>query len=235
MIPEHALESLRKSLESADVGAAKLKEVTGLSGEKLESILLLFENRDMPQDVLLLALETALAAAKRTRRELEKVDLSWTGPVQFSVEGRSTVSVVEEMLKIAKKTITVVGYSVTKDARNIIDLLSAAMKNNVMVIIVIHHDESNDNIEVMKRLWTYEKKPSIYTRIPGKNDVYFKIHAKMIVVDSEDLLVTSANLTWHGMSNNLEVGLRVRGKTAEKAQGLVDDLIQRKYLKEVSW
>ena len=55
----------------------------------------------------------------------------------------------------------------------------------------------------------------------------------MLVVDRSDLLVTSANLTWHGMTNNFEIGLRVRGNAARKAEDLIRNLIDRNYLETV--
>ena len=47
----------------------------------------------------------------------------------------------------------------------------------------------------------------------------------MIIVDRRDLLVTSANLTGHGMSGNLELGARLIGRPAEQAHDHVLDLI----------
>ncbi len=139
------------------------------------------------------------------------------------------------MIKNAKKSVKIVGYSITEEAKNIIRLLEDVMNRNVDVTMVIHSDNENKNLHTLKNLWTGKLKPAVYTRLPKTGDVYFKIHAKMIVVDSSDLLVTSANLTWHGMTNNLEVGLRVRGVTANKADHLVEDLIKSKYLEEVVW
>ena len=41
-----------------------------------------------------------------------------------------------------------------------------------------------------------------------------KLHAKVIVADRRDALVTSANLTHAGLLENLEMGLRIQGVTA---------------------
>ncbi|MNR65073.1 hypothetical protein D3C85_1879750 [compost metagenome] len=42
------------------------------------------------------------------------------------------------------------------------------------------------------------------------------MHAKMLVVDNLELLVTSANLTYHGMGSNIEIGVRIKGEVARK-------------------
>ena len=236
IIPEARFGGLGNALDSMDnIDASSLRKTTGLSGEGLDCMLFLFDNQKVPRDVLTLALDSAIAASLQSRKNIEAVDLSWTGPVQFSVEGRSNVSVIEEMINRATRRITVVGYSITGEARNIVRLLIEAMRRNVDVMFVIHSDEESENIKMIKGLWGFHKKPKIFTRRPGDKDAYFKIHAKMVVVDSTDMLVTSANLTWHGMSNNFEVGLRVRGKTAESGQNLIDELVRQKYLRREPW
>lgn len=236
VIPKTGLKSLQEMLEQEfDITASNLKKHVGLSGEALDSVLFLFENQKIPRDVTTLALNIAIESVEHARKGFETIDMSWTGPIQFSVEGRSNISIVEEMITSANDTITIVGYSLTDEAKKIINLLEEVMKNNVEVIFVIHSDDKSNNIDTLKKIWKFYKRPKIYTREASETDVYFKIHAKMLVVDSKDILITSANLTWHGMSNNFELGLRVRGKTAEKGETLISDLIKRKYLKEVQW
>ena len=233
LVPENTLTAIRNSLEKQEVmDSVKIKKITGLDGQSLESILLLFNNATTRTDMLLVAIDTALAVMQNVKRESETVDLSWTGPIQFFVEGRTTPSVIEEMILNAKDSIIITSYSITDDAESFIRLLENAI-DKVEIIFVIHNDEKNKNFETLSNLWKKEKKPKIYSRTPGPLDVYFKIHAKMLVVDNYDLLVTSANMTWHGMSNNFEIGLRVRGSTAKKAESLVRDLISRNYLEAV--
>ena len=236
VVPKPGLFSLRQMLDDEiKVTASNVKKFTDISGEALDSILFLFDGGKIPTDVVALALNAALDSEERARKGIETIDMSWTGPIQFSVEGRSNVSVVEEMIRNAKDTVTVVGYSITGDAKKIINLLEDAVKDNVKVTFVVHSDGKSGNIDTLKKTWKFYKRPKIYTREPAATDVYFKIHAKMLVVDSRDILVTSANLTWHGMSNNFELGLRVRGKTAKKGQTLISELIRRKYLREAAW
>ena len=235
LVPENALLAIRDSLgKNETLDSNRIQRLTGLGGQSLESLLLLFQNIRIERDVLLIALDTALAVTQNLKKSSETIDLSWTGPVQFSVEGRTTPSVLEEMIRNASSSIIITGYSITNDARNFIDLLEKAIEKKLEVIFVIHIDDENKNLETLSKLWTCEKKPKIYSRTPGPSDVYFKIHAKMVVVDGTDLLVTSANLTWHGMTNNFEIGLRVRGATAKKAEDLIRNLIDRGYLKRVN-
>ena len=235
LVPEKTLDAIMEHLESGEeMTPIHLKKIAGLSDQKLESLMLLLDNKKVSHETLLLSLDVAMTILKRTEKERESIDLSWTGPIQFSVEGRSTQSLVEEMIKNAKQSIVITGYSITEET-GILELLESAMERGVEVTMIVHMDDENKNIRVLSKMWPSPPRPTIYSRERGKDDIYFKIHAKMIVVDSADLLVTSANLTYHGMSNNFEVGVRIRGNTARKAHMLVDELVKSKYLEEKTW
>lgn len=236
MVPKTELRSVTRMIdEGMEVTASNVGKYTGLSGNALDSVVFLFDSAKTKKDAIILALNAAIEMDEYVRKDIEMIDMSWTGPIQFSVAGRSNASIMEEIITNATNTITIVGYSLTDEAGRIIRLLEAAMRNGVCITFVIHTDDKSCNVETLKKNWRYHKRPKIYTRRPSEADVYFKIHAKMLVSDSKDMLVTSANLTWHGMSNNFEIGLRVRGKTAEKGHALISDLIMSGYLKEVQW
>ena len=112
LVPENALVAIRDSLQKhEEMDSGKIKKITGLDGQGLESVLLLFNNATVGAGTLLLAIDTALAVMKTVKRTSEVIDLSWTGPVQFSVEGRTTPSVMEEMILNAKDSIIITGYS----------------------------------------------------------------------------------------------------------------------------
>ena len=233
LVPETALFAVRNALERHEAtDPISVQKATGLSGQSLDSLLLLLDNTKMGRDVLLIAVDTAITVAQNAKKNSETIDLSWTGPAQFAVEGRTTPSVLEDMVKNAKTGIIVTGYSITRNAAGFIESLGNAADRNVRIIIVLHEDGKSRNFDTLSRLWTGRKKPLVYSRRPGPSDAYFKIHAKMVVVDSRDLLVTSANLTRHGLTNNFEIGLRVRGKTARRAEELVQSLIDRRYLEQ---
>ena len=57
-----------------------------------------------------------------------------------------------------------------------------------------------------------------------------KLHAKVIVSDRHDALVTSANLTQAGLHENLEMGLRIQGPMAGAVVQYFDLLIDQEIL-----
>ena len=61
-----------------------------------------------------------------------------------------------------------------------------------------------------------------------------KLHAKVIVADRRDALVTSANLTHAGLLENLEMGFRVQGAMAGAVVRHFDLLIEEGILERRS-
>lgn len=60
------------------------------------------------------------------------------------------------------------------------------------------------------------------------------MHAKCLLVDGSDLLVTSANFTFHGLHGNIEIGIRVRGAQAAEARKIFSHLVDSKIVEEVA-
>ena len=55
-----------------------------------------------------------------------------------------------------------------------------------------------------------------------------------MIVDRKELLVTSANLTHHGLVQNFEMGVRIRGRTAGNAHVVIRRMIDSGYFEEIS-
>jgi len=232
LVPEKNFNLLFEHLSNNEKITSKLLKSIGFSGQMLDSVILLINNNAMEQRSILVALESALAVRKFDKKNSDSVELSWTGPPHFSVRGRTTRGETEEMIENANKTILLVGYSITKKAGEAVRLLKLAQKRGVSVVIVFHSDKKNKNKNAIREIWARGRRPKFYTRDPKIEKGFYKIHAKMIVVDDDDALITSANFTLHGLTRNFEIGLRVKGPTAKNADTLVRDLIKKKYLRE---
>ena len=183
-----------------------------------------------PQEVAIF-LEAALRSYQLALSRAHVVDSVWTGPEINGSEVRRTNAVVNEIVSGAEKEILIVGYwLVTRTAQisALINLLAKKSKAGVRVRFVFDPGIKSggpDNFTALNALW-----PTDLTEAPlevfswsessatisSKTGQQFqrKLHAKVIVADRWDALVTSANLSHAGLLENLEMGLRVRGSTA---------------------
>jgi phosphatidylserine/phosphatidylglycerophosphate/cardiolipin synthase-like enzyme len=59
------------------------------------------------------------------------------------------------------------------------------------------------------------------------------LHSKLVVVDRCRGYIGSANLSWHAMESNFEIGVSLSASQAETLDGLVDYLEARSMLTEV--
>lgn len=214
-----ALEDGEISLDSSAVGVDAVRGV-GPDAARCAAVL-----QAIPPNVgaaaVALALRTANALRTRDQPGRAEIEIVWTGPQSPGTLMRPTGAVIEEMLRKARASgeILVVGYSLTAAdgtlMRGVIDLLAAASRRGAAVVFVLHRDDEERNKANLIDAWSvFVRKPTVLTWRPGPEHPYTKLHAKALVVDRMDLLVTSANLTFHGLESNLELGLRLRGPQA---------------------
>jgi phosphatidylserine/phosphatidylglycerophosphate/cardiolipin synthase-like enzyme len=175
------------------------------------------------------------------RSDSPQLETVWTGPQVVGPHVRSTDLVIQEMLGAAQTSgeILMVGYSLTvgndSAMTKVVDMLKLATSRGVQIRVVLHSDDDeHENRENLMTAWdVLVKKPEVYTWKPKNPDKYTKLHAKCLVVDRVDALVTSANFTFHGLESNLELGVRVRGGHAGSIAEIFDNLISSGEL--VSW
>ena len=83
------------------------------------------------------------------------------------------------------------------------------------------------------KVWdVFTKKPKVYTWTPSGEHPYTSLHAKCLVVDRLDALVTSANFAFHGLESNPELGLSVMGPQATSIFERFEHLISEGILTE---
>ena len=90
----------------------------------------------------------------------------------------------------------------------------------------------------LQQLWArwpeQRRRPTVYSW-QHEDDELAKLHAKVVIVNRHDVLITSANLTGHGLGRNLEIGRRAYGKPAEDAADHFDELIKAGTFQPVEW
>jgi phosphatidylserine/phosphatidylglycerophosphate/cardiolipin synthase-like enzyme len=179
---------------------------------------------DLSGSALALVLRTSIASVAAFRRQTPATQVVWTGP---KVEGsflRATREIVRELLRGAHAELLVVGYWIAArdEGEGIIEeaiaALADAVTRGVVVSVVVDERvrlDGRDNRRVLISAWPVEVKlPKILTwRLPP-GDQHLKLHAKVVVADRRDALVTSANLTSYAMDRNMEMGVRIVGQPA---------------------
>lgn len=189
----------------------------------------------LPPEALALALRCAAEALRVERGHMARTEVVWTGPRAETSYLRATRQVVLELIRAARSEILVVGYWIapgrrsTGVVRQIVEAISEAMRRGARVTVVLDHTArpgGGSNRELFLELWPRDLAcPSMLTwRAPG-DDEHLKLHAKVIVVDRMDALVTSANLTMHAMDLNMEMGVRVAGPPASAIAAHFERLI----------
>ena len=196
------------------------------------------------------SIATALRVANSTkvacRKRSPATQVVWTGP---KVEGsylRSTREVVREILRGASREVLIVGYWIAArdDGEGIIEevisLLADAVRRGIIVTVIVderQRRDGRDNRQILLQAWpTGITAPRILTwRLPS-DDLHLKLHAKVLVADGVDALVTSANLTFYAMDRNMEMGVRVleepAASIADHFQRLIDTGVLEDYEQE---
>lgn len=224
-------------MDTSPVGIGALR---GVDSRNAEACALAFRDlKELEPGVVALSLRTALAAVVRDAAHAPRVDVVWTGPDAGGPLVRPTAAVLEEMLKATRSggEVLLVGYSLTagdgSPMQGVVELLCAAAAKFAQITVVLHKDDEEANREHLLAAWDVKViKPRIYAwePHPGNAGPYTKMHAKALVIDRIDVLVTSANFTYHGLQHNIELGLRVRGPQAAAIAQRFDHLIADKVL-----
>lgn len=232
-----ALDKEDISLRSSSVG---IGSVRGVSGDLAAQAFTTFQTIDeqlAPYSVST-AIRTAVGIRREERLDRPHVEVCWTGP---RAEGPLVIPnfvAVKQLLEECRDTgeVLLVGYSLTVPDGSLmeeaIELLVDASRRRAKIQVVLHQDdEAKNKAELLKNWNVFVRKPQVYTWNPPSDHKYTKLHAKCLVVDRLQMLVTSANFTFLGQESNIELGLLVRNQPlASAVHERFDHLINSKVL-----
>ncbi len=157
------------------------------------------------------------------------IDLVWTGPDMPGVENRDTRVVVREMFRSATQSVLLAGYAVYQ-GQVVFKVLAEQMDQNPQLRVQMFLDiqrpwnDSSSESELVRRFsddftrneWPGERRPDIFydpRSLETDLELRASLHAKCIVVDDEQALVTSANFTTAAQQKNIEVGVLIRSSS----------------------
>lgn len=161
----------------------------------------------------------------------EKIELVLTAPPSFNLRAKRTEDVVDELLQSARVSITMTGYSVSEYIKDFLDVIINKSQKGVFVKIFINKVDEQNAIE---KLIAHKGRFLKIYYYSNETDKMAALHAKVISIDNERTLVSSANLSYHGMSANIEMGCVIQSKKiADKINEVFKNLIFGKVFTEI--
>lgn len=132
-----------------------------------------------------------------------------------------TFETIRDMLSRAQRYVVVIGYEVG-DVEFVSCLQAAARRVDVSIIA----DRARLDEKHPLRDWPKSvNRPTLF--VDRRRDgaaPYAKMHGKALLVDGAELLVTSANFTFHGLNENVEFGVKLAGPVAGRAADFIREL-----------
>lgn len=201
-----------------------------------------------PGRLIGLCLEAIAAGANRHSDPI--LDLIWSGPDEPESLAESTQVRVDQLFRSASSEVFVTGYALY-NGKQIFESLAQRMAelSGLKVTLVMNIQRKDNDTSLDEAVVARWKKQFFERQWPGprKPDIYFDprsllqdrskravMHAKCIVIDQSEALVSSANLTEAAQCRNIEAGLLVKDTLlVRRLQKNFEVLIKKGHLRSV--
>jgi len=180
------------------------------------------EDSRQPLSAVLLGLQVAriLAASTSPSPEAEFVA---TVPPGMPCPARPTPVVLREMLDGPHQEVIALGYEISDDGFVKL-LLEAALQCPSILLLC---DRGKGSAPKLRKRWPQDRNlPNFHENVEVASPPLSSMHCKALLVDGRDLFVTSANFTFHGLSGNIEFGVRLRGERVRGAREIFFELLR---------
>lgn len=195
-----------------------------------------------------------LVAERSASQEIrDRVSIVWTGEEVVGSQSRDTSVVVRELFSTAKTSILISSFAIDKGekARSLFQVLADRMDANLEFQVRMflnvqrpHHNEAPDSVLLRefvdtfrREIWPGQRLPEVFhdprSLLMGAK-LKACLHAKCVVVDSDRVLVTSANFTEAAHERNIEAGLLLADPVVAKAmREQFETLVTKKMLRRI--
>lgn len=161
-------------------------------------------------------------------RNDDSAELIITASPSFALRVKPTKVVVNAMLSNAKSSILITGYSLSDYFSDLVDCVIRKSQEGVLVKFFVNDIDSHD------RLCRYKGRFLRIYNYPKQEDKMSALHAKVISVDQQDTLITSANLSYHGQEGNIELGTKIHSRDlARQVEDVFTKLVFKKAFLEL--
>lgn len=219
----------------------KIKRTLSVDSREEKYFLNILSNFTNHEDLILIIKSITKSIQEKNNSKLT-TELVWTSPIKFHKKISQTYSNFLKMIEDSNDTIIFVGYAMT-DQENIeiFDAFKKAAKERDVKIKIIFDKATRAKKwgkwtkspkNIIAKMWGDLKN---YPEIYSYDDKDSSLHAKFLIIDEKEILVTSANMTDRAMTRNLEMGIKHEGEIAKDAADLVELLIQKKIFVEIKY
>lgn len=166
-------------------------------------------------------------------KSLEEFELVTTNPSYKEIKTRKSYSVFNEILNNAKESILITGYSISSFADDLLEILLKKSKHGIKVSLFVNNlDEKR---ELLDKLVLFKGKYlEIFEFSNDKENTTKALHAKVILVDHKIGLISSSNLSYNGLIDNIEMGIKFdSSKKGEEIKQFFHTLIKKKVFTRV--
>ena len=143
----------------------------------------------------------------------EKIDLTITAPITIGIKVRQNQIVVKELITSAEKSILITGYSMSEYFAELLDLIIEKSQSGILCQIYLNQAEKQIYLDKLMR---YKGRFLNIYDYQNAEDSMAALHAKVICVDSYKSLISSANLSYHGLEGNIELGTVIESERIAK-------------------
>ena len=154
----------------------------------------------------------------------ELIDIVVSGP-DVAATARDTGVVIRQLFNKAKERVLAVGYAVHQGRsvfRDLADRLDADESLEATLCLEVRREQTNTSLDsqvigrfarnFIEKEWPGTRLPRLYydpRSLAHAGPVHSALHAKCVVIDGREALVTSANFTEAAQERNIELGLLV--------------------------
>ena len=181
-----------------------------------------------PVRTLRLCLQALRVQHEEIAPTLVETELVATLPPEMPGIARTTGQILREMLRPPVEEVILLGYEVSD--QDMMRLIMEVEATGAEVIIICDRARGTAQRVLnvgLRRARIFQDRERL-----GEAP-YSSMHAKCLLVNGTDLLVTSANFTFHGLHGNIEIGVRLSGPPALEARKIFSHLVETGIVEEI--
>lgn len=166
-------------------------------------------------------------------KKTERADLVLTAPDSFRVKALRTKETLQKLIEGTEKSLTITGYSISDYFADMLDVIIRKSQQGVYVRLYVNDMEKQKS--ALDRLMAYKSRfLQVYEYQKQEDDKMAALHAKLLVSDAKKSLVSSANLSYHGMQGNVEMGFLIESpEKAKQIEEVMKEMVRMKVFGQI--